>query len=381
MARDAQVGRNLASGLAGAGVTAGLMFWFDSARGARRRARVRDTLVHAAHVSRDGLRKAGTDAAHRAKGLLARARAAARPERADDETVEERVRAALGRLSSHPSAIEVTAHDGVVRLDGPVLQRDWHQVIHGVMRVRGVSAVEDRLIAHREPGLVPGLQGETLPRRNVLTRSWAPAPRILAGVMGAVLAAAGFARRGPARAALVSTGVSLFARSAANRPLARWLRRRRERRVLDFVRDIEIAAPVSAVFSFWTTLENLPRFMGPVTGVRRLDGRRSRWTAEGPSGRFEWDVEITQYQRNGVIAWRSADDSVVPHTGTVRFEPDGQGGTRVQLRLCYDPDGSEEAQAFLRLWGRDPAQQVEDDLVKLKALMESDREQDVKRET
>jgi uncharacterized membrane protein len=298
---------------------------------------------------------------------VARARALG-AEPVDDDTLEQRVRAALGRVTAHASAIEVTARDGTVRLDGPVLQREWARVIRGVGRVRGVGSVEDRLMAHREAGRVPGLQGDRAPPASVWRRQWAPAPRFLAGTAGAALAAAGLSRRGPVRGALVAAGLGLVARSAINRPV----RHDGRRDELDIVRDLEVAAPVEAVFAFWSAFENLPRFLAPVKEVRRLDSGRWRWVAEGPAGRFEWDVEVTERVPNQALAWRSVAGAPVDHSGTLHFESAGKRGTRMELRLRYDPPENDAARAFIRLLGPDPRATVEDDLVRLKAIVEGE---------
>jgi uncharacterized membrane protein len=358
-----------AAGLAGAGVAAGLMYWWDPRRGGRRRAWVRDKVVRAAHITGEALDRTRRDLAHRAKGLAAETRALVRRGPVDDSTLEERVRAALGRLSSHASALEVTSRHGAVRLDGPVLQSEWRRVVRGVARVRGVKSVEDRLVAHRKPGNVPALQGGTGFTHALLERDWAPAPRLVAGLAGATLAAFGLTRRGPLRAGLVAAGLTLAARSAANRLVGRWVGRR-DRQALDIVKDMQVGAPVDRVFAFWETLENLPRFLHPLQEVRRLADGRAHWVAEGPAGRFEWDVEITRVLPGELIAWRATDRAPLGQAGTVHFEPDGRGGTRVEIRLRYDRPGDGNGRAFRKLLGEDPRQAVEDSLVRFKALIE-----------
>ena len=82
---------------------------------------------------------------NRAHGLAARLRTMTQPERASDEVVSERVRAALGRVCSRASAIEVSVVDGRATLSGPIVQREHVPVMRTTARVRGVRSVEDRM--------------------------------------------------------------------------------------------------------------------------------------------------------------------------------------------------------------------------------------------
>lgn len=71
-------------------------------------------------------------------------------QRLRDETLMVRVRAVLSRLSRHPQAIEVTAHDGHVELSGPIGRKELPLVLHGVQRVRGTLHVIDRMQTYDE---------------------------------------------------------------------------------------------------------------------------------------------------------------------------------------------------------------------------------------
>ena len=52
----------------------------------------------------------------------------------------------------------------------------------------------------------------------------------------------------------------------------------------------------------------------------------------------QWVSVITERIRPEVLAWRSELDSPVPHVGIVRFD-EASGGTRVLVRMSYDPPG------------------------------------------
>jgi CBS-domain-containing membrane protein len=68
------------------------------------------------------------------------------------------VRAALGRVCGHVSTLAISAKDGMVLLNGHILEREHGRTVRAATRVRGVRAVEDRLSRHVHPDGVPGLQ-------------------------------------------------------------------------------------------------------------------------------------------------------------------------------------------------------------------------------
>ena len=101
----------------------------------------------------------GADLVNRAQGAVAETQARLGGEAVTDEVLAERVRSALGRVVSHPGALEVAAHGGRVTLRGPILAREVDEVLATVASGRGVTGVENRLDVHERPGAVPGLQG------------------------------------------------------------------------------------------------------------------------------------------------------------------------------------------------------------------------------
>jgi osmotically-inducible protein OsmY len=183
-------GGRLPGAVAGIAAGAGLMVLLDPRRGGSRRSRV---VQRARRVLRDaeGSLEAGArDLQHRARGLAHEAVGRMAREAAPDEVVCERVRAKLGRLAAHPSAITVTVSDGHVELSGPVFSAEHGQVLWGVRLVRGVRSVEDHLEAHDTAEGVPALQGagpHPGPRPDPLQRHWAPRTRLLAGAAGMLL--------------------------------------------------------------------------------------------------------------------------------------------------------------------------------------------------
>jgi len=144
-----------------------------------------------------------------------------------------------------------------------------------------------------------------------------------------------------------------------------------QRRGVTVRRSITINKPVEELYTFWRNFENLPRFMRHLESVTS-DGGRSHWAARAVGRRVEWDAEIVEERPNELIAWRSLDGSDVRNTGTVSFErgPGGRG-TTIRVALTYTPPGGKVAAVLAKLFGEEPGQQVQDDLRRLKQLMEA----------
>jgi len=63
------------------------------------------------------------------------------------------------------------------------------------------------------------------------------------------------------------------------------------RRAVDVEDSIEVNAPLDRVFDYWERIDNFPKFMPSVLGVRALGNCRSHWKVVGPLGRpVEWDA-------------------------------------------------------------------------------------------
>lgn len=356
--------------LVGGALGAGLMYLLDPERGRRRRALLRDGLTSAVHRAACQTNLAARDLGHRAAGLAAEVRAGLRAEPSPDRVVADRVRTALGRAVSHPHAVRVEVRDGRVTLYGPVLAREVGCLLDCVAAVRGVTGVEDRLEAHERAGRLSALQGGRTSQRGGAAR-WSPAARLLAGAAGCGLMANCLARRTPGAVLLGTAGFGLFLRGLTNLELTRLAGLERGRRWLEVRKAITVRAPVEEVFGFWTHYVNFPRFMGHLREVRDLGGGRSHWVAVGPAGAaVAWTAALTGVVTNEQLAWRTEPGSAVPNAGVVRFEPLGDFRTRVDIRLAYRPPAGALGHFAARLLGADPKSALDEDLVRLKSLLE-----------
>lgn len=138
-------------------------------------------------------------------------------------------------------------------------------------------------------------------------------------------------------------------------------------------KTVTINATPEQLYAFWRNFENLPRFMDHLESVKVIDGRRSHWVAKGPAHiNAEWDAEIINEVPNELIGWRSIDGSRVDNAGSVHFKRTAAGrGTEVHVVLRYDPPAGIIGATIARLFGEEPSMQVQEDLRRLKELVET----------
>lgn len=352
---------------------ASVMYFLDPERGARRRGLIRDRFVHLKRKLRQVAGAAGRDARNRYQGLAARTRRSFLDDDAPDAVIRERVRSGLGRAVSHPGSITVEVRDGRVTLSGPVLADEVKDLLAATRRVPGVNAVEDRLDVRESADDLPGLQGEgRLQERSELRQeSWTPALRMLMGGLGAAALLGGKRASGVKGAATSAAGGALLARAATNLPARRLVGVSTGREAVRFQKSIHVDVPVEDVWALWSRFENFPRFMAHLEEVSVTDDRHSHWVARGPAGsRVEWDAEITEWEPKERIAWESTGDGTVRNAGQVRFQPDDAGGTRVDVHLWYNPPAGAVGHAIASLFGSDPKHAMDEDMVRLKSLLE-----------
>lgn len=212
--------------LTGISAGAAATFVLDPKSGRRRRRRMRDKAIHLTHRTGDLASTTTRDLRNRTLGTVASVRRRIHRSQPDDTVLEERVRAALGRVVSHPHAIAVKASGGRVALEGQILSSEEGPLISAVRTVDGVKQVDAQLRRKVEPARAPALQGSAsrarrLSRLDMFQRNWSPATRALIGGTSAGLLGAGLARRDGLGVALAAAGALLAARAISNAPLWR----------------------------------------------------------------------------------------------------------------------------------------------------------------
>jgi uncharacterized membrane protein len=293
------------------------MYELDGSQGRRRRARLRDGLDHVSRATVERSQKAWVDASNRMHGATSRMRRRSE-ESADDVIVNERVRACLGRHTSHAHAIHVTTRDGVVELRGAILAAEAAELVENVKRVTGVLAVIDGLDHHLDASTAPELAGG---------RPLGPRARLELGVFGGAV---------------------------------------------EIVKTVTLHAPIGQVFSTFVAFESFPMFMRHVREVRPVDRGRWHWKVDGPLGRpLEWDAIVTRFDEPEHVSWTTTERAPVHHRGDASFEPTADGGTRLTLRIVYEPPFGLIGHTVARLLGVDPKHELEDELIRFKSLLEN----------
>jgi len=356
---------------------AALMYLADPDRGRRRRARLRDSLTHGTHVLRDAWNATSRDVSNRAHGALAYAKARLTRSPGSDEALELRVRARVGHVVSHPHAVKVDVSKGRVILSGLVLGHELDALLAYCRKVPGVRGVANLLTVYRQPGNVPSLQGGR-PRRGrrlpLLDPNWSPTTRLATGLAGAALLLDGLRRSGISGAGRAALGLAMIARGTANLPLGMVLGYGRQRRIVEVHKVVDIHATVEQVFALWTDYEKFPCFLSTVYEVHRLAENRSRWVVAGPAGmRVEWISETTALVPNALIEWHSVDGSRVAHQGSIRFERNGAGGTRLTIRVRYIPPAGALGHAIAKLFRADAKSDLDAGLLRMKTALETGR--------
>jgi uncharacterized membrane protein len=197
-----------------------------------------------------------------------------------------------------------------------------------------------------------------------------PLTGALVGAAGGALAAYGFTRRGVMGSALRTVGTAMLA--SGLHEIGPALQQRERRHAVDAQKGVDIAAPVDEVFALWSEPASLGRIFGNVTEVGDLGDGRWRWQVPGPRGApVTWTTATTVYEPGAMIGWQSEPDAPVQSSGLVRFTPLGPR-TRVDVRFTHGPPAGAVGRAPAELLGPNPRRQLNDDLARMKALLEGD---------
>jgi uncharacterized membrane protein len=379
-------GLELAKWLGGAAAGALLMYMLDPDRGSARRAQSAAAVRHAGSRTTSAI----SNVWHSAGDTIEGARpdgglgsAISRMGRAAGEVLDDTVTKAKDAMSRASSSASDVADEAISKARSGVSQAQDSD--------RYSSA---RSAVSRAADSVSGFYDDTRKSAGRLGKrvaqevhgdsegAWNPAMRNTALVGGGLLALMGLMRRSPMSAVLGLAGAALLARGAANQPLRSMVNRgvaslgaakalgMSMDQPIDFEKTVHIDASPAEVYEQFANYENFPRFMSHVAEVRDLGRRRSHWTVKGPGGsRFEWNSVLTEQSRPNRLAWRSEPGAEIPNSGSIQFERH-RGGTLVTVRMSYTPPAGAIGHAFALLLGSDPKSQMDEDLGRMKSLIE-----------
>jgi len=157
--------------ITGSIVGATAMYIFDENSGRRRRAGARNKAVHFLKQAQWASTRKAQDMKNRALGSVMEIRSRVRDESQyplDDEVLQERVRAQIGHVVSHPGALEIRAERGTVTVSGPVLVGEREKIRTRLNKTRGVQECDLQVIEHASKEGIPGLQGTSRTEKRQL---------------------------------------------------------------------------------------------------------------------------------------------------------------------------------------------------------------------
>jgi uncharacterized membrane protein len=98
--------------------------------------------------------------------------------------------------------------------------------------------------------------------------------------------------------------------------------------------QVEVDAPIELVWSLWSDLEQMPRWMKWIESVKILeeDQDLSRWKLASGNFQFSWLSRILKLVPNQIIQWESVDG--LPNRGAIRFY-DRHNSSIVKLTVAY----------------------------------------------
>ncbi len=102
--------------------------------------------------------------------------------------------------------------------------------------------------------------------------------------------------------------------------------------------QVEVDAPIELVWSLWSDLEQMPRWMKWIDSVHISEDNPdlSKWKLASGNFTFTWMSRITKLIPHQIIQWESVDG--LPNRGAVRFY-DRHEYSIVRLSIAYSIPG------------------------------------------
>ena len=103
---------------------------------------------------------------------------------------------------------------------------------------------------------------------------------------------------------------------------------------LEHTVQIQVDVPIELVWSLWSDLEQMPRWMKWIDSVTILEDNPelSRWKLASGGFNFTWLSRILQVVPHQIIEWESVNG--LPNRGAIRFY-DRHGSSIVKMSFSY----------------------------------------------
>ena len=107
---------------------------------------------------------------------------------------------------------------------------------------------------------------------------------------------------------------------------------------LEHTVQVEVDAPIEFVWSLWSDLQQMPRWMKWIDSVTILpdNPQLSRWKLATGGLEFSWQSRILKQIPNQIIQWESVDG--LPNRGAIRFYDRGASSV-VKMTVSYAVPG------------------------------------------
>jgi len=195
--------------------------------------------------------------------------------------------------------------------------------------------------------------------------------RLLLGISGISLAAYGVSKRDLAGFLLLGLGTGAIIRAITNIDTAQLFAMVLHPTV-KLQRRIQVNAPIEVVFQFWNNFSNFPRFMSYVQSVELNENHGFTWKVNGPGGvPIHWDIGVSALIPNQLISWKSIPGALIMNSGTVSLKSTrNTHGTQLDIILTYAPPAGLLGYEIIKSLGFDPRKLIDQDLKKMKELIE-----------
>lgn len=355
--------------LLGGAAAAGAAFFLDSENGPQRRA----TAIKQARKFGQKVDWAVRDTEHKIVGNIKHLLAALSRGPVDDRVLEERIRSRMGRLVTRPQKIHIACEAGVVTLWGQAPDPDVARLLEVVTGMGGVREVRDHIEDEALSAAIEQTSAIRKAHRDTLLH-WSPARRLVTGAIGTAAAIYGLKRKDRFGFALAAIGAGVAAHSMLEKNVPSLLALSEECPGFEVSRTIRVNAPISTLYDFWTRPENYPKVFSHISEIARLGENLYRWTINGPAGiPIHWEGMITRSVPNTLVEWKSLPGSMVGNFGAVRFDPNYDASTRVNIRMFYRPPAGILGRFLAELVGTAPEKVLDQDLDRMKMLFENDQ--------
>jgi uncharacterized membrane protein len=107
---------------------------------------------------------------------------------------------------------------------------------------------------------------------------------------------------------------------------------------LEHTVQVEVEAPIDLVWSLWSDLEQMPRWMKWIDSVKIPEDNPeiSVWKLSSNGFEFKWRSRILKQIPNQIIEWQSIDG--LPNRGAIRFY-DRKNSSIVKMTIAYGIPG------------------------------------------